>query len=124
MKKVFDTSDKIGLPLSGAVEVDGALYVSGQIHINEETGELLGDTIEEKTHATMKNIQALLEEAGYAFDDVVQAFIYLPDLSNGPKVNEVYSSYFDHPMPARAMLGVAALPLGADIEIVVTARKS
>ncbi len=123
MKNIYMSSEASGLPLSGAIEVDGTLYISGQIHINEETGELLGSTIEEKTHATMKNIEVLLHQAGYTFADVVQTHIYLPDLGNASKVNEVYASYFSHPMPTRAMLGVAALPLGADIEITAIARK-
>lgn len=117
------SSKESGLPLSGAVEVDGTLYVSGQIHINEETGEMIEGTIEEKTHYTMKNIEALLSQAGYAFADVVQVVVYLADLANAPAVNEVYASYFEHPLPTRTMIGVAALPLNADVEITVTARK-
>lgn len=122
-KKVYNSSEETGLPFSEAIESNGFVFIAGQIHL-DETGNLVEGDIETKTHQVMKNIQKILKGVGLTFSDIVKAEIFLPDLSNGPKVNEVYTSYLSHPYPARVTVGVKALPLGADIEIAtIAARK-
>lgn len=123
MKKTYIDSGSTGLPFSEAVEANGLVFVSGQVHLDEE-GQLAGNDIQEKTHLTMKNVQRILESAGLSFADVVKVEIFLPDLSNGAEVSKVYETYLTHPFPTRAMLGVKALPLGADIEITAIAAQS
>lgn len=123
MKKAYISSSETGLPFSEAIEVNGIVYISGQIHSNE-AGDLVGVGIEEKTHQAMKNVKNILDIAGLTFGDVVKMEILLPDLSERALVSKVYESYFMHPLPARVMCGVKELPMGADIEIVATAVRS
>ncbi len=123
MKKAYMASSEIGLPFSEAIEAGGFLFVSGQVHADAE-GTLIGNTIEEKTHLTMKNVQNVLEHAGYSFADVVKMEILLTDLTHRKEVSTVYESYLTHPFPARAMIGVKELPQGADIEITAVAYKA
>lgn len=99
------------------------IFTSGQIHITPE-GKLLEGNIEVQTHQIMKNLQAVLEAAGVGFQDVVKATIYMTDLGNYAKVNEVYGSYFSEPFPARETVQVAALPAGAKVEISLVAVKN
>lgn len=105
------------------VEVNGIVYVSGQIH-TDDAGNLVGTDIREKTHQTMKNVQNVLSLAGLTFADVVKMEIFLPDLSERNVVSEVYVSYLTHPYPTRAMMGVKDLPMGADIEITAVAMRT
>lgn len=123
MKKVYLSSEETGLPFSEVVEVQGIVYVSGQIHL-DDAGNLVGTDIKEKTHQTMKNVKKALALAGLTFADVVKMEIYLPDLNERNIVSEVYSSYLTHPYPTRAMIGVKELPMGADIEITAIAIRS
>jgi 2-iminobutanoate/2-iminopropanoate deaminase len=124
MKKAYISSEETKLPFSEAVEANGFVFISGQVHSDPE-GNLVGETIEEKTHQTMKNVGMVLSAAGLSFADVLKMEIFLPDLSERAKVSEVYESYLTHPYPARAMIGVAELPMGASIEITAVAvRKS
>ncbi len=122
MKKAFITSNETDLPFSEAVQAGGFLFISGQVHSNE-AGDLIGTTIEEKTHTTMQNVKRVLETAGYTFADVVKMEIFLPELSHRKAVSAVYESYLTHPFPTRAMLGVKELPQGADIEITAIAYR-
>ncbi|MEK7502245.1 MAG: Rid family detoxifying hydrolase [Patescibacteria group bacterium] len=110
------------LPFSPAVSRNGFIFTSGQVYLTNE-GKLLEGTIEEQTHQVMKNLQKILEKAGTSFKDVVKTTIYTTDMSLYSKVNEVYSSYFSEPFPAREMVCVKELPLGAKIEVSMIAAK-
>lgn len=104
-------------PYSQAILAGGMLFVSGQIPLNPETGQLEMDTIEQATHRVMKNIGALLSEAGLSFENVVKTSIFLKDLQDFQAVNAIYASYFQGLPPARETVEVARLPLDVTIEI-------
>ena len=105
-------------PYSQAVEHDGWIFASGQIPLDPASGELVGGEIEDQTRQVLANLRAVLEAAGASLDDVVRTTIYLIDLGHFPRVNAVYAEHFTaEPQPARATVQVAALPLGAAIEI-------
>jgi len=93
------------------------MFLSGQIPLDPRTGELVKGTIEEETRRVMENLKAVLAAGNYGFEHVVKTTIYLTDLSDFGKVNEVYGSYFPANPPARATVQVAALPRGARVEI-------
>ena len=120
MKKAINTN-KAPLPVgpyNQAVLVDKTLYISGQVALNPENNELIQGSIEDETHQIMKNIKSILNEAGLDFKNVVRSKIYLTDMNNFSKVNEVYGSYFQkNNEPARTTLEVSGLPLGVDVEI-------
>lgn len=109
------------LPFSPSVSKNGFVFISGQIYLKD--GTLLEGTIEEQTHQIMKNLQAILEKENLSFNDVVKTTIYTTDMSLYAQVNEVYVSYFSGDMPAREMVGVKELPLGARLEISMIAAK-
>jgi len=123
MKKVYVSSEKTNAPLSGAYEANDLVFISGQIHMNS-SGELVGNTIEEKLEAVITNIKTVLNEAGLTLEDVVRVQLYLTDLSQLPALNKVYGNYFKHPLPARTAIGVVALPLGADLEMDAIAART
>lgn len=105
-------------PYSQAVAHDGTLYVSGQIPLDPTTGEMAADDISGQTRRVLANLQAVLEAGGASLDSVLRTTIYLVDLAHFPDVNAIYAEYFrGEPAPARATVQVAALPLGAQIEI-------
>jgi len=105
-------------PYSQAVEHDGWIFASGQIPLDPASGELVGGEIEDQARQVLANLRAVLEAAGASLDDVVRTTIYLIDLSHFPRVNAVYAEHFTaEPRPARATVQVAALPLGAAVEI-------
>lgn len=104
-------------PYSQAILAGGMLFVSGQIPLNPSTGQLEMNSIEEATHRVMKNIEALLSEAGLTFEHVVKTSIFLKDLSDFQAVNGIYASYFQGVPPARETVEVARLPLNVNIEI-------
>jgi 2-iminobutanoate/2-iminopropanoate deaminase len=106
-------------PYSQAIEVSGArtLWLSGQIPLDPATGELVQGDVGVQTRRVMENLGAVLAAGGATFDRVVKATIYLVDLGDFGKVNEVYGSYFPATPPARATVQVAALPRGARVEI-------
>ena len=111
-------------PYSQAIEANGTLYVSGQIPINPATGEVVAGGIEPQTQQGMKNIKAILEEAGYSFDQVVKTTILLDDLANFNTVNTLYGEYFPgEGAPARETYQVAKLPKGVAVEISCIAVK-
>ncbi len=123
MKKIIATTNApspIG-PYSQAVLVNGTLYVSGQIAINSATGLLILDNIIEETKRVMDNIKAILTEAGMDFTNVVKTSIFLSDMNNFAKVNEVYGSYFTKDFPARETVQVSRLPKDVNVEISVIA---
>ena len=125
MKKVILSSKApapIG-PYSQAIEANGTLYVSGQIPIDPATGEVVAGGIEPQAKQVMQSLKAILEEAGYTFDQVVKTTILLDDLGNFAKVNEIYGSYFGVGAPARETYQVAKLPKGVAVEISCIAVK-
>lgn len=126
MKRIIETSNApapVG-PYNQAIEYNGTLYASGQIAINPATGELILETIEEETHQVMKNIKAVLTEAGMEFSDVIKCSIFVSDMNNYAKINAVYAEYFDEATaPARELVEVANLPKFVNIEISIIAGK-
>ena len=111
-------------PYSQAILSGNTLYVSGQIPLNPESGELEIDTIENATKRVLSNIGKLLEAAGFTFNDVVKCSIFLKNLNDFATVNGIYASYFPGIPPARETVQVARLPLDVNIEISCIAVKS
>ncbi len=111
-------------PYSQAILSGNTLYISGQIPLNPQNGELVMDTVEASTHQVMKNIMALLNEAGMNAENIVKCSIFLKDLNDFTLVNQVYGSYFSHTPPARETVQVSRLPLDVSIEISCIAVKS
>jgi 2-iminobutanoate/2-iminopropanoate deaminase len=122
MKQKVTTTKAPGAPglLSQAIVYNGFIYVSGQIHSTTD-GVVVQGSAEEKTHQVIKNIASILQAAGADLNDVIKATIYVTDISDLPKLNEVYKTYFAEPLPAREAVCVKALPLGASIEMSVVA---
>ena len=119
MKKVISTTNApqaIG-PYSQAIEINGMLFISGQVPINPETGKIIEGGISEQTEQVMKNIEAILTEAGYTFNDVIKSTCLLNDMNNFAAMNDVYGKYYPQDQPARAAYGVVKLPLGVLVEI-------
>lgn len=104
-------------PYSQAVLVKDTLYISGQIPLNPQSGELISSSIEDATNQVMRNLESLLMEAEMTFENVVKCSIFLKDLSNFEQVNAVYGSYFKELPPARETVQVSRLPKDVDIEI-------
>lgn len=126
MKKVINTNQApaaIG-PYSQAIEANGTLYISGQIPIDPSISKVVEGGIIEQTTQVMKNIEAILKEAGYSFSDVVKSTCLLSDMANFKAMNEVYGSYYKENPPARAAFAVRELPLGVLVEIETVAVKS
>lgn len=111
-------------PYSQAVKAVGLLFCSGQIALDPVSGEMVQGTVEEETRQVMENLRGVLEAAGTGFDRVVKTTIYLIDMADFPVVNQVYGSYFGEFKPARATVGVAALPRGAQVEVEVVALQA
>jgi 2-iminobutanoate/2-iminopropanoate deaminase len=111
-------------PYSQAILTGNTLYVSGQIPLNPETGNLEIDTIENATNRVLTNIGKLLEAAGFDFQDIVKCSIFLKDLNDFARVNEIYAAYFPGIPPARETVQVARLPLDVNIEISCIAVKN
>jgi 2-iminobutanoate/2-iminopropanoate deaminase len=123
MNRIIETENApapIG-PYSQAVAFNGILYMSGQIAINPSSGELILDTIEAETHQVMKNIEAVLIEAGCDFSNVIKCSIFISDMGNFSRINEVYGSYFSSNFPARECVQVSVLPKNVNVEITVIA---
>jgi 2-iminobutanoate/2-iminopropanoate deaminase len=125
MKKVISTSNAPGAigPYSQAIEANGMLFISGQIPIDPATGKLVEEDITIQTEQVMRNIGAILEEAGYTFNNVVKSTCLLSDMSNFAAMNAVYGKYYQNNPPARAAFAVKGLPLNALIEIETIAVK-
>lgn len=125
MKKVINTKNApqaIG-PYSQAIEVNGMVFISGQIPINPETGKVIDGGIKEQTRRVLKNLQGILQEAGCSFSNVVKTTCLLSNMDHFKMMNEVYASYFTENPPARAAFAVKELPLGVLIEIEAIAVK-
>lgn len=118
-KKIIYTADApapIG-SYSQAVQSGNTLFVSGQIAIDPASGDLVTSSIEDETKQVMKNLQAILTAAGMDFSNVIKCSIFLQDMNNFPKVNEIYGQYFQTDPPARETVEVARLPKGVNVEI-------
>jgi 2-iminobutanoate/2-iminopropanoate deaminase len=124
-KKIIHTADApqaIG-PYSQAVQVGNMLFLSGQIAINPQIGELEMDNITDETHRVMKNISAVLDAAGYDLSHVAKTTIFLSSMNHFQEVNTVYASYFKEAFPARETVAVAGLPKNVNVEISMIAIK-
>lgn len=124
MKKIIhtDKAPKAIGPYSQAVLAGNTLYISGQVPINPETG-VMPEGITAQTEQVMKNIEAILTEAGFTFADVVKSTCLLADMEYFKPMNEVYGKYYQTDCPARAAFAVKGLPLGALVEIETIAVK-
>jgi 2-iminobutanoate/2-iminopropanoate deaminase len=108
-------------PYSQAIRAGSLLFLSGQIPIDPETGEMVAGDIAAQTHRVFRNLGAILEAAGASFDNVVRTTVYLADLNDFAAMNEVYGTYFSAPAPARATVQAGRLPKDARVEIDVIA---
>jgi reactive intermediate/imine deaminase len=118
-KQIISTVDApaaIG-PYSQAVRVGNTIWVSGQIPLDPRTKDLVQGDFEAETRQVFDNVRAIVVAAGATLDDVVKANVYLTDLAHFALVNKIMSEYFREPYPARAAVGVAALPRGARVEV-------
>lgn len=126
MKKIIKT-DKAPAPIgpyNQAVLTGNMLYISGQIAINPETNELEIKELKQETTRVMQNLKAILNEAGMDFDNVIKTSIFISDMNNFAKINEVYGSYFnEETAPARETIEVANLPKFVNVEISAIAVK-
>ena len=110
-------------PYSHSVMAGNTLYISGQIALDAQSGDLINDSIEAETHQVMKNLQAILTTAGMSFSDVAKCTIFVKDLNNFGKINEIYGSYFPINPPARETVEVSRLPKDVNVEISAIAVK-
>ena len=119
---VFYSDTKTIAPYSAAVRTGSTLYVSGQLGMNPETLELVADDVEPQTKQVFANLQSVLAKAGYSLKDVVQCTVYLKDIRDFKKMNDIYATYFTAgSYPARVALEVANLPKNAKVEIAAVA---
>lgn len=126
MKTIINTKEApapIG-PYNQAVAAGGFLFISGQIALDPASGQLITDSIEAETHTVLKNLKAILTEAGLTFDHIVKTTIFLSDMNNFGLVNEIYGSYFSGNFPARETVEVSVLPKNVNVEISAIAVKA
>ena len=118
-KKAISTSNAPGAigPYSQAIASGNLLFTSGQLPIDPATGKMAEGSVADHAHQAIKNLIAIIEAAGGSLDNVVKTSVFLADIGDFQAVNAVYAEYFSTPLPARSAYQVAALPLGADIEI-------
>ncbi len=109
-------------PFSQAIKVDGFIYFSGQVGQDPATGKLVAGGLAAEAERIFQNLSAVLKAAGRSFDDVVRAGVYLTSMSDYAALNSIYASHFRPPFPARTVIAVAALPLGACVEIDLVVR--
>ena len=117
-------TDKAGPPVgpySQGIKANGFVFVAGEKGMDPVTRKIVPGGIEAETRRTLENIKAILEEAGSNLDKVVSAFVFMTDLSEFPKMNNIYAEYFKVQPPGRTTVEVKSLPAGAHIEITVTA---
>ncbi|MCF7822957.1 MAG: RidA family protein [Candidatus Marinimicrobia bacterium] len=111
-------------PYNQAVEINGMIFTAGQIPLDPETGVLVSSSFADRVHQIMKNLQAILNEAGSDLSKVVKTTIFVTDLGHYAELNAIYGEYFNgENAPARSAVQVAALPLGTDVEIEMVAHK-
>jgi 2-iminobutanoate/2-iminopropanoate deaminase len=106
-----------GAPYSQAIRANGFVFVSGQLALEPEHAEIVGDTIQEQTEKVFDNLQAILEEAGSGLERIVKTTVFLTDLGEFQGMNEVYRSRVGNVPPARATVEISNLPSGAKVEI-------
>ena len=111
-------------PYSQAIEVGDTLYCSGQIALDPTTGELVNESIEAETRRVLENLSAVVAEAGFAMSDVVRCTVYMTDMKDYAKINEIYGEYFKESPPARVAVEVSNLPKDVKVEISCIAVKS
>ena len=104
-------------PYSQAVLADNTLFVSGQIALDQTTGELVMGSIEEETEQVMKNLKFVIEEAGMDMSNIVKCSIFILDMNNFAAINEIYGKYFTQDPPARETVEVSGLPKGVNVEV-------
>lgn len=124
-KKIIETQQApapIG-PYSQAVQAGNMLYISGQVPINPATNQIEATDIKGEAEQVMKNLDAVLQAAGYQFSDVIKTTIFLTDMASFPAVNEVYGTYFEGQFPARETVAVKGLPRNVNVEISMIAMK-
>ena len=120
MSKTAVTSPELAPPVgpfSQAIEVGGFIYVSGQVGQDPATGKVVEGGIVAETERVFQNLSAVLKAAGKSFDDVVRAGVFRTSMSDYVALNGIYAKHFSQPFPARTVIAVAALPLGARVEI-------
>lgn len=124
MKKIIhsENAPKAIGPYSQAVEANGMLFISGQLPVDPATGKV-PEGIAAQTEQSLKNVEAILKEAGYTFDNVVKTTCLLSDIANFKPMNEVYAKYYTKDCPARAAFAVKDLPMGVLVEIETIAAK-
>lgn len=126
MKEIINTKHApapIG-PYNQAIKAGNTLYVSGQIALSPESGELISGDIAEEAKQVLENIRAILKEAEYSLADVIKTSIFLTDMTNFSVVNEVYAEYFTENAPARETVAVKGLPKGVNVEISLIAWRA
>lgn len=120
MKKIINSTKApapVG-PYNQSVQAGDILYLSGQIAIDQSTGDLVQDTIEAETHQVMRNIGYVLAEAGLSYDNIIKCSVFVSDMGMYSRINEVYATYFDEDTaPARELVEVANLPKYVNVEI-------
>ena len=126
MKEIIITlnaPDPVG-PYNQAIKTGNTLYLSGQIAINPETGELVLDNIEDETHQVFNNLSAVLKAADMSLENITKCTVFVSNMNNYGRINAVYGEYFDHSTaPARELVEVARLPKDVNIEISAIAVK-
>ena len=125
MSKKAITSHKIAPlagPFSPAIVSGELVYLSGQVAQDPHTGKLIDGDVRAQTEQIFRNLAAVLEAAGLTLANVIRVGVYLTDIKNFAAVNEIYARHFSQPYPARTCIGVAALPLGAQVEMDLVAR--
>ncbi|MEJ0056213.1 MAG: RidA family protein [Bacteroidota bacterium] len=110
-------------PYSQAIQAGNMLFISGQVAIDQASGKIITTSIQDETHQVMKNLKEILTAAGTDFSTVVKCTIFLKDMNNFPKVNEIYGSYFTSQPPARETVEVSRLPKDVNVEISCIAVK-
>lgn len=124
-KTVINTSGApapIG-PYNQAILAGNMLFISGQVCIDPVSGQLKNRDLQEETHQVMHNLKAILQKAGFTFNDVVKTTIFITDMNRFSEINEIYGKYFDSSFPARETVQVSALPKFVNVEISMIAAK-
>lgn len=124
MKEIKSTAAPAAIgPYSQAIELGGLAFASGQLPIDPQSGLIVDGGIEQQTHQSLRNVQAILEAADTSLSKVVKTTVYLSSITDFACMNEVYAQYFQPPFPARSAVAVKDLPKGAKVEIEVVAAK-
>ncbi len=110
-------------PYNQAILAGNMLFISGQVCIDPVSGQLKNRDLQEETHQVMHNLKAILQKAGFTFNDVVKTTIFLTDMHSFGEINEIYGKYFDSSFPARETVQVSALPKFVNVEISMIAVK-